>query len=355
MSAPTRASGAAKARAPKAAPAAKTKTGQPKRERVFSGIQPTNTPHIGNYLGAIRHWVAEQDLYDNIFCVVDLHAITLPQDPNELRVAVRRLAALLLACGIDPNRSALFVQSHLHEHAELAWILNCMTPTGWLNRMTQFKVKAGDAQESASAGLYTYPVLMAADILLYQTDVVPVGEDQRQHVELARDIVNSFNACFGETFVEPRARIREVGARIMSLDDPEKKMSKSGAEASYIALLDRPEVIRKKIARATTDSQRTIVFDENRPGIFNLLTIYQLLSGQTRAAIEAEFEGKGYKEFKAALADLLAATLEPIQRRYDAITSDPGELDRILAHGAERVRPMAEQTLRAVKERVGLL
>ncbi|HEU0027999.1 MAG TPA: tryptophan--tRNA ligase [Ktedonobacterales bacterium] len=355
MSAPTKAGGAAKARAPKAALAAKAKTIQPKRERVFSGIQPTNTPHIGNYLGAIRHWVAEQDIFDNIYCVVDLHAITLPQDPAELRVAVRRLAAMLLACGIDPNRSALFVQSHVHEHAELAWILDCMTPTGWLNRMTQFKVKAGEAQESASAGLYTYPVLMAADILMYQTDAVPVGEDQRQHVELTRDIANSFNARFGETFVEPRALIREVGARIMSLDDPEKKMSKSGAEASYIAMLDQPDVIRKKIKRATTDSQTTIVFDEARPGIFNLLSIYQLLSGQTRETIEAEFAGKGYGQFKAALGDLLVATLEPIQQRYDDIASDPGELDRLLAHGAETVRPIAERTLRTVKERVGLL
>jgi tryptophanyl-tRNA synthetase len=355
MSAPTRAGGAAKARAPKAAPEAKAKTIQPKRERVFSGIQPTNTPHIGNYLGAIRHWVAEQDIYDNIFCVVDLHAITLPQDPNELRAAVRRLAAMLLACGIDPNRSALFVQSHVHEHAELAWILDCMTPTGWLNRMTQFKVKAGDGQESASAGLYTYPVLMAADILIYQTDAVPVGEDQRQHVELTRDIANSFNARFGETFVEPRALIREVGARIMSLDNPEKKMSKSDAEASYIALLDRPDVIRKKIKRATTDSQTSIIFDEARPGIFNLLSIYQLLSGQSREAIEAEFVGKGYGQFKAALGDLLVATLEPIQQRYDDIASDPGELDRLLAHGADTVRPIAERTLRTVKERVGLL
>lgn len=353
MSAPTKASGAAKTRALKTAPAAKTV--QPKRERVFSGIQPSGAPHIGNYLGAIRHWVAEQDIYDNIYCVVDLHAITVPQDPAELREGVRQLAAMLFACGLDPNRSALFVQSHLHEHAELAWILDCMTPTGWLNRMTQFKVKAGDAQESASAGLYTYPVLMAADILLYQTDAVPVGEDQRQHVELTRDIANSFNARFGETFVEPRALIREVGARIMSLDEPEKKMSKSGAEGSYIALLDRPDVIRKKIKRATTDSQTTIVFDEARPGIFNLLSIYQLLSGQTRETIEAEFTGKGYGQFKTALGDLLVATLEPIQQRYDAIASDPGELDRLLARGAETVRPIAERTLRTVKERVGLL
>ncbi len=342
MSAPTTAARAAKS------------TTKRERERVFSGIQPTGAPHLGNYLGAIRHWVAEQDVFDNIYCVVDLHAITVPQDPKELRENVRQLAATLLACGLDPKRSALFVQSHNHEHAELAWLLNCVTPMGWLNRMTQFKAKAGDDRESVSAGLFDYPVLMAADILLYQADAVPVGDDQRQHVELTRDIANSFNARFGETFVEPRAVIREVGARIMSLDDPSKKMSKSGSDASYIALLDKPEVIRKKIARATTDSQRTIVFDESRPGIFNLLTIYQLLVGQTREQIEADFEGKGYKEFKAALTDAVVAELAPIQQRYDQLVADPTELDRLLAAGAERVRPIAQETLAQVMRRMGL-
>jgi tryptophanyl-tRNA synthetase len=340
--------------APQTNPASNTRPAR--RERVFSGIQPTNTPHIGNYIGAIRHWVAEQDLYDNIFCIVDLHAITVPQDPAELRENTRQLAALLFASGIDPERSALFVQSHVHEHAELAWILDCVTPTGWLNRMTQFKTKAGEDREAASAGLYTYPVLMAADILLYNTDVVPVGEDQVQHVELTRDIANTFNHRFGETFIEPRARIREVGARVMALDEPGKKMSKSGSEGSYIALLDRPEVIRKKIARATTDSQRTIVFDESRPGIFNLLTIYQALGGsESREQIEREFAGKGYKEFKAALAERIVAALEPIQRRYAELMAKPGELDRLLADGAAKVRPMAAETLRKAKERVGLL
>ena len=269
-------------------------TGKPKRERVFSGIAPSGTPTLGNYIGAIRHWVADQDSYDNIFCVVDLHALTVPQNPDELRVKTRQLAALLIASGIDPDRSALFIQSHVAAHSELAWLLGCVTPTGWLNRMTQFKVKAGDDRENASAGLYTYPVLMAADILLYQTDVVPVGEDQVQHVEITRDIANTFNFRFGETFVEPRALIRKVGARIMSLDDPAKKMSKSGADNSYISLIDPPDVIRRKISRATTDSHRTIVFDESRPAIFNLLTIYQALGpGETTEQIEAEFAGKG--------------------------------------------------------------
>jgi len=339
----------------KTRPAPSTQGIAPKRERVFSGIQPTGVAHIGNYLGAIRHWVDEQDIYENIYCIVDLHAITLPQDPAELRVSVRRLAATLFACGMDPRRSTLFVQSHLHEHAELAWILDCVTPVGWLNRMTQFKIKAGEDREQASAGLYTYPVLQAADILLYQADAVPVGDDQRQHVEIARDIAATFNHRFGQTFVEPRALIREEGARIMSLDEPEKKMSKSSAEASYIALLDPPDVIRKKIARATTDSQREIVFDEKRPGIFNLLTIYQLLGGESKEQIEAEFAGKGYKEFKAALTDRLIATLEPIQRRFDELFADHAALDALLAQGDEQIRPLAVETLRVAKEHVGLL
>jgi len=325
-----------------------------KCERVFSGIQPTGTAHIGNYLGAIRNWVAEQDVYDNIYCIVDLHALTVPREPDELRAGVRQLAATLLACGIDPKRSALFVQSHVHEHAELAWIFDCITPLGWLNRMTQFKTKAGEDKEAANAGLYTYPVLQAADILIYQAEAVPVGEDQRQHIELARDIAATFNHRFGQTFVEPRALIRKEGARIMALDDPTRKMSKSDAEPSYIALLDKPEVIRKKIARATTDSQRTIVFDESRPGIYNLLTIYRLLGDETPEQIEREFEGKGYKEFKAALADRVVAALEPIQRRYTELMADPAELDRLLSEGADKVRPIAAQTLRTAKERVGL-
>ena len=325
------------------------------RERVFSGIKPSGTPTLGNYVGAIRHWVAEQDIYDNIYCVVDLHAITVPQEPAELRYNTRQLAALLFAAGLDPDRSAVFVQSHLHEHTELTWILNCVTPTGWLNRMTQFKSKAGEDREAASAGLYDYPVLMAADILIYQTDAVPVGDDQRQHVELARDIASAFNFRFGETFVEPRAIVREVGARIMALDDPTKKMSKSESEGSYISLLDPPAVIRKKIARATTDSERTIVFDENRSGIYNLLTIYEALGTETREQIEEQFAGKGYKEFKTALADRVVATLEPIQRRYAELTADPRALDDLLARGAERVRPIAQATLRTVKERVGLI
>ncbi len=355
MSAPASEAIKRKGTTPKAATHEASPAAKEKRERVFSGIQPSGSPTLGNYIGAIRHWVDDQDHYDSVFCVVDLHAITVPQDPAMLRAATRELAAILLASGIDPRRSDLFIQSHVAEHTELAWILNCVTPMGWLNRMTQFKQKAGDDRETVSAGLYVYPVLMAADILLYRTDAVPVGDDQRQHVELTRDIANAFNFRFGETFVEPRAIVRKVGARVMSLEDPTRKMSKSDAEGSYIAILDAPDVIRKKIARATTDSERTIVFDESRPAINNLLTIYETLGSESREAIEAEFAGKGYKEFKAALADRIIATLEPVQRRYAEITADPAYLDRLLAEGAEKVRPLARETLRAVKQRVGFL
>jgi len=324
------------------------------RKRVFSGIQPSGTLHIGNYLGAIRNWVEDQDKYDNIFCIVDLHAITVPHEPRALQRHIRDVAALYIAAGIDPERSAVFVQSHVHEHAELTWILNCYTPTGWLNRMTQFKSKAGAEQEKASTGLYDYPVLMAADILLYQTHLVPVGEDQRQHIELTRDVAGRFNSLFGETFTLPEAQIRDVGARIMSLEDPERKMSKSDPPGSYIALLDPPEVIRRKVARATTDSLRSIEFDPARPGIFNLLTIYQLLSGDSSASIERHFAGKGYKEFKAELADVIIAALEPLQRRYNEIMREPAYLDHVLRDGADRVRPIAARTLLAAMRHVGL-
>jgi tryptophanyl-tRNA synthetase len=326
-----------------------------RKKRAFSGIQPSGNLHIGNYLGAIRNWVAALDEHDNIFCIVDLHALTVEPEERaaELRANTMQLAALYVACGLDPERCALFVQSHLHEHAELAWMLGCVTPIGWLNRMTQFKSKAGEHQEQASAGLYTYPVLMAADILLYQTDVVPVGDDQRQHVELTRDIAERFNYLFGPAFTVPEPLIREVGARIMSLDDPMKKMSKS-EPGSYIALLDPPEAIRKKLARATTDSERLIRFDESRPGVYNLLSIYELLSGQTRPAIEAHFEGKGYKELKTEVAEALIAELEPIQRRYHELMADPAQVTAILDEGAARVRPMAQATLRDVMTKMGL-
>jgi tryptophanyl-tRNA synthetase len=330
--------------------------GMPAKKRVFSGVQPTGNIHIGNYLGAIRNWAANQAEYDNIFCIVDLHAITLPIDPKELHSNTRKLAALYLACGLDTRYCKLFIQSHVRQHAELSWILECFTPMGWLNRMTQFKAKAGESAESVSTGLYCYPVLMACDILLYQTHYVPVGDDQRQHIELTRDLAQRFNSLYQQdVFTVPEGQIREVGARIMSLDNPEEKMSKSDPNpASRINLLDEPQVIKKKIGRATTDSERLVAFDPNRPGITNLLTIYQMITEQSQREIEAEFAGKGYGEFKAALTERLVETLAPIQRRYYELMNDQGELERILQQGADEVRPLAEQTIQRVKAVIGL-
>ena len=325
------------------------------KKRVFSGIQSTGNIHIGNYLGAIRHWAADQDIYDNIFCIVDLHAITVPQDPKELHAKTREVSGLLLACGIDPQKSILFVQSHVHEHSELAWILNCFIPMGWMGRMTQYKEKSGKQKEQVSVGLFDYPALMAADILLYDTDVVPVGEDQKQHVELARDAAQRFNSIYGETFVLPEPLIASVGARIMGLDDPTQKMSKSETAPGHaVALLDPPDVIKKKIMRATTDSNTTVVFDVNRPGIYNLLTIYQTFTGQNKQAIEAQFAGKGYGDFKKALAEVVIEGLRPLQERYKALTVDPTQIDKILAEGAAKAQPLAAKTLAKVLKVVGL-
>ena len=335
---------------------AKTGANTPVRKRVFSGIQPTGNLHLGNYLGALRNWVETQAEYDNIFCIVDLHAITLPIDPKELHESIRRLAALYVACGLDTRYCKLFVQSHVHEHAEASWIMECFTPTGWLNRMTQFKMKAGENPESVGTGLYCYPVLMACDILLYQTDYVPVGDDQRQHIEFTRDLAQRFNALYGqEVFTIPEGQIRKVGARIMALDDPTNKMSKSDPNpASRINLLDDPKTIKQKIARATTDSQRLVAFDPERPGITNLLTIYQSLTGQSEQEVEAEFAGKGYADFKAALTERLVETLAPIQQRHRELMNDLPSLEAILQQGADEVRPIAAATLRRIKEVVGL-
>ncbi|MCH8865044.1 MAG: tryptophan--tRNA ligase, partial [Chloroflexi bacterium] len=250
------------------------------KKRAFSGIQPTGDIHIGNYLAAIKHWVASQTELESIFCIVDLHAITTPQDAETLRAKTREVTGLLFAAGIDPELSTVFVQSHIGAHAELAWILNCFTPMGWMQRMTQFKEKSEDLKDQVSVGLFAYPALMAADILLYETDVVPVGEDQKQHVELTRDIAQRFNSIYGQTFVLPEAFIPKTGARIMGLDDPTKKMSKSETDSGHaINLLDSPDAIRSKVMRATTDSRREVCFDENRPGIYNLLVIYELFTG----------------------------------------------------------------------------
>jgi len=324
------------------------------KKRVFSGIQPTGDIHIGNYLGAVQHWVSSQAEFDNVFCVVDLHAITIPQDPAVLKSKIREVAGLLFAAGIDPEQSVLFVQSHIAAHAELTWILNCFTPMGWMRRMTQFKEKSQKQKEEVSVGLFDYPALMAADILLYNTDAVPVGEDQKQHVELTRDIAQRFNAIYGETFRVPAVVIPEVGARIMGLEDPTQKMSKSESSGQTIYLLDSPDDIKAKFMRATTDSLREIRFDEARPGICNLLVVYELFTGLGRAEIEARFEGKGYADLKRELTELVIAGLSPLQSRYRELTADPAHIDSLLAEGAGKIRPIAEKTLALVKERVGL-
>lgn len=325
------------------------------KKRAFSGIQPTGDIHIGNYLAAIKRWVASQAEFDNIFCIVDLHAITVPQEPETLKAKIREVAGLLFAAGIDPKLSTVFVQSHIGAHAELTWILNCFIPMGWMQRMTQFKEKSQELKEQVSLGLFDYPALMAADILLYETDVVPVGEDQKQHVELARDVAQRFNSIYGRTFRLPKAVIPKTGARIMGLDDPTKKMSKSETNSGHaINLLDSPDTIRSKVMRATTDSLREVCFDENRPGIYNLLVIYELFTGLSRPDIEVRFEGKGYADFKQELGEVIVEGLRPLQSRYRELTAEPTYIDSLLAEGASRVRPLAEKTLAVVKSKVGV-
>jgi len=325
------------------------------RKRVFSGIQPTGNIHIGNYLGAIRRWAASQSQFDNVFCVVDLHAITLPQDPKALKAKTREVTGLVLGAGIDSKQSVIFVQSHISAHAELAWILSCFIPMGQMRRMTQFKEKSTRMKERVSAGLFDYPALMAADILLYQTDLVPVGEDQKQHVELTRDVAQRFNQIYGETFKLPEPMIPKVGARIMGLDDPKKKMSKSETASGHaINVLDSPDTIRLKIRQATTDSLREIRFDEDRPGIHNLLVIYELFTRLSRPDIEARFDGKGYADLKRELAEVVVEGLRPLQTRYRELTADPTHIDSLLAEGASKARPIAEKTLAMVKGRIGL-
>src|SRR6266550_870207 len=305
-------------------------------KRIFSGAQPTGNVHLGNYLGALRNWVALQREYESLFCIVNLHAHTLPQDPNVLAAKTRELARIYLAVGIDPEISTIFVQSDVPAHAELTWLLNCVTRMGELERMTQFKEKARKQEENVSVALFDYPVLMAADILLYQTDLVPVGEDQKQHLELTRDVAIRFNRDFGETFRVPDAFIPKLGARIMSLSDPTRKMSKSDEEndAGCVMLLDDVQTVERKFKRAVTDSGTEIRFDAKRPAITNLLTIYQLLTGKDPAVIEEQFSSKGYAALKQELADVTTAFLQPLQERARAIDSD--KLDEILGSGATR-------------------
>ncbi|MCL4784975.1 MAG: tryptophan--tRNA ligase [Bryobacterales bacterium] len=324
------------------------------RPRVFSGMQPTGNLHIGNYLGALKNWVRIQHQYECIYCIVDLHAITDYQEPAALRARIREVAALYVAAGIDPKVSSIFVQSAVSGHAELAWLLTCVSQVGWLQRMTQFKAKS-ENRDAIGSGLLQYPVLMAADILLYQAAAVPVGEDQSQHLELTRDIVQRFNSLYGETFVMPATKLPSVGARIMGLDDPTKKMSKSVPVAGHaVWLLDDLKAAHKKIMRATTDSNPAVDFDSMGDGVANLLAIYQAFTETTDEQVRAAFAGMRYGDLKKRVAEAVVAGLEPIQRRYREITEDASTIERLLDEGADRVRPIAEATVRLAKERMGL-
>ena len=324
--------------------------------RILSGIQPTGAKHLGNYVGAIRRWVAEQDEYDAFFPIVDLHSITfLPRDPAELRESTLDLAALLIAAGLDPDRCTLFVQSHVPEHPRLAWVLECMTPFGELRRMPQFRERAA-SQQSFSVGLLTYPVLQAADILLYQADAVPVGEDQRQHLELARDLAQRFNQRFGETFTVPEGTYPDVGAKIMDLQEPTRRMSTSeSAELGIIRVLDPPDQLRRKLKSAVTDSGRDVVRGATKPGVTNLIEILSAATGEAPDAIEARYDGAGYGQFKSDVGEALVELFDPIRRRYDELRSDPGELAAVLARGAEKAHAVASETLALAYERVGFL
>jgi len=325
------------------------------RKKVFSGIQPSGSFHLGNYLGAIRNWVAQQGNYDNIFCIVDLHALSLPTSRDSLRENAIDLANVLLASGLDPAQSIIFVQSDVREHTEFCWLLSSVTQFGELRRMTQFKDKSGGKDEQVSAALFFYPVLQAADILLYDTNLVPVGEDQKQHIELTRDIAARFNSRYGETLVLPKPDIKAAGARVMSLEDPSKKMSKSDASPNAsIALTDDPDTIRRKIRRAVTDSGSEVVAAPDKPALSNLLTIYSLLSGEPIPAIEERFAGKGYGWFKNDLADVIVDALTPIQTRLAELSEDPEIARAVLAEGAGRARVRAAAKMELVRDRVGL-
>lgn len=322
-------------------------------KRIFSGAQPTGQLHIGNYLGALKNWVALQDEYEAFYCIVNLHAITLPQEPAALRKATLDLARIYLAAGVDPSRSTIFIQSDVPEHAELAWTLSCIARMGELERMTQFKDKGKGNAERAGVGLFTYPILMAADILLYQTDLVPVGQDQKQHLELTRDLAERFNRDYGETFRVPEPYIPQAGASIKSLQEPERKMSKSDENAAgSIFLLDDANTVTKKIKRAVTDSGTTIEFDETRPAINNLLTIYRLLTGKPEDECVAHFAGKGYGHFKTELAEATVEFLRPFQERVKQY--DDETLLAILKPGAEKARTIASETLKKVYENMGI-
>jgi tryptophanyl-tRNA synthetase len=324
--------------------------------RIFSGIQPTGAIHIGNYLGALHQWVELQEKNECLFCIVDLHALTAPFNPRKLQDLILEKTIVYLAAGIDPEKSIIFVQSQVKEHTELTWLLNTVTPIGDLNRMTQYKEKTKRFKKNLNAGLLNYPILMAADILLYQTDLVPVGEDQKQHVELTRAIARKFNQKFGQTFKIPGVKLPKTGAKIMSLTEPAKKMSKTDNPESYIGLFDEPEATKEKIMRAVTDTGKLIRYDpKKKPGLSNLLTIYSLLSGKTMKEIEKQFKGRGYAEFKKYLVNLLINYLEPFRRKKKELLSREVYLKEVLNQGAKRAQVIAQSTIQEVRKKMGLI
>ena len=329
-----------------------------KKPIIFSGIQPTGIPTLGNYIGALRNWAVMQDDYNCVYCIVDEHAMTVRQDPAQFRKQIFDSYALMIACGIDPEKSVYYIQSHVPEHAQLSWVLSCFTQFGELSRMTQFKDKSAKHPENVNAGLFTYPVLMAADILLYQADLVPVGVDQKQHVEICRDIANRFNGIYGNVFTIPEPYIpkKEQGAKVMSLVDPTKKMSKSDENVNgYISILDPPAAIVKKFKRAVTDSDTEIRYAEGKDGINNLMSIYSVLTGSSFEAIEREFDGKGYGYFKEQVGNVVAETLAPIQAEYQRLLAEKAYVEKCYTEGAERARRMAHRTLQKVYKKIGFL
>lgn len=325
------------------------------KQRIFSGIQPSGNLHLGNYLGAIKNWVKLQDEFDSIFCVVDMHAITVPQNPEELKKKTLEVAKIYLASGIDPKKCSLFIQSHVPEHAELMWILNTLVKIPELERMTQFKDKSGKpAKSGVDAGIMNYPVLMAADILLYDTNLVPVGKDQLQHIEITRTLARRFNDRFGETFIIPEPHTTKESANIMGLDDPTKKMSKSAnSDYNYIALSDSEEDVRRKIKKAVTDSGSEIIYHQDKPALMNLINIYSLLSDKSAKDIESKYKGKGYAEFKTDLAKIIIEFLKPFQKKMGELSDE--KVLEILRVGAEKVRPIAKAKLLEVKEKIGFV
>ena len=329
---------------------------QTRKKIVFSGVQPSGNISLGNYIGAIRNWVDMQDIYNCLYCVVDMHAITVRQDPKKLREQTLSLLALYIACGLDPVKNIMYIQSHVPQHAELSWILNCYTMFGELSRMTQFKDKSAKHSDNVNAGLFDYPVLMAADILLYKTDLVPIGSDQKQHLELARNVAERFNGVHGNTFTVPEPYIPKVGGRIMSLQEPEKKMSKSDENANaLVLLLDKPEDIMRKFKRAVTDSEAKVEYRDGKAGINNLMTIYSIATGKTMDEITAEFDGRGYGDFKTAVGESVVEMLRPIREKTEDLLKNPDYLESIYKENAQRASVLAERTMEKVRKKVGFV